>query len=209
MTIQDWPEVWRSVADDLNESWTAGLGRFVTEDVLRFATIKSLVAQGVPTNEMESEWRRPGVPDSVDLVVTQSPRAAVEFKYPREPRDTNAAWTQHLGELLKDFYRLAHMPRDFDERWCVQLVSPRVQRYLNGVGDRYGVRIAEHPGHMTEMRVEAIRGLPATATGRLTRWLGDGGSIRARCVGAYEVGELRLMVHDVERPVLALPSPID
>lgn len=119
MTVLAWPEVWRSVAEDLGESWTTGLGRFVTEDVLRFATIKGLVAQGVPADHLESEWRRPGVSDAVDLVVTHNPRAAFEFKYPREPRETNAAWTQHLGELLKDFYRLAHMPGDFEERRCV------------------------------------------------------------------------------------------
>lgn len=201
MTVQSWPHVWRTVADELNESWTTGLGRFVTEDVLRFATIKGLVAQGAPASDLESEWRRLGVADAVDLVVTRDPRAAIEFKYPREPRETNAAWTQHLGELLKDFYRLAHMPTDFDERWCVQLVSRRVQKYLDGVGDRYGVQIAAHPGQVTDLQAPAVRGLPATATGRLTRWLGDGRTVRATCVGAYEVGELLLMVHDVEQPM--------
>jgi len=25
----------------------------------------------------------------------------------RRPTETNAAWTQHLGELMKDYYRLA------------------------------------------------------------------------------------------------------
>ena len=49
-------------------------------------------------DHIESEWRHPGVPDAVDPVVTRDPRAALEFKYPREPRETNAAWTQHLGE---------------------------------------------------------------------------------------------------------------
>jgi hypothetical protein len=48
--------------------------------------------------------------DAVDLVVSEPELAAIEFKYPREPRETNAAWTQHLGEALKDFYRLARMP---------------------------------------------------------------------------------------------------
>ena len=191
------------VADDLSESWTTGLGRFVTEDVLRFATIKGLVSQGVPATHLESEWRRSGVTDAVDLVVTQNPRAAIEFKYPREPRETNAAWTQHLGELLKDFYRMAYMPFDFEERWCVQLVSRRVQRYLDGVGERHGVQIAAHAGHQTVLDATAVRGLPATATGRLTRWLDARETVLARCVGAYDVGELLLMVHDVETPIPA------
>lgn len=197
-----WPDVWKAVATDLGESWTAGLGRLVTEDVLRFATVKGLVAQGVPAEYLETEWRRHGVSDAVDLVVTEDPRAAIEFKYPREPRETNATWTQHLGDLLKDFYRLAHMPSDFEKRWCVQLVSPRMQRYLSGVGDRAGVRIAEHPGQVTDLHADTVRGLPATATGILRRWLADEHTIHARCVGAYAVGELRLVVHDVERRAL-------
>lgn len=195
--LLSWPGVWGRVAEDLGESWTSGLGRLLTEDVLRFATVKGLVAQGVPADHLESEWRRPGVPDAVDLVVTRDPRAAIEFKYPREPRETNAAWTQHLGELLKDFYRLAHMPTDFDERWCVQLVSPRVQRYLAGVGDRLGVNVAQSAGHVTDLRAEMVRGLPATATGLLGRWLEDARPVHARCVGSYAVGELVLLVHDV------------
>lgn len=100
--------------------------------------------------------------DAVDLVITQDPRAAIEFKYPREPRETNAAWTQHLGELLKDFYRLAHMPTDFDERWCLRLVSPRVQCYLTGVGDRLSVRLAQRPGHTTVLHAQDVRRLSAT-----------------------------------------------
>ena len=197
-----WPEVWEKVAADLGHSWTAGLGRLLTEDVLRFATVKGLVAQGVPADHIDSEWRRPGVTAAVDLIVTKDPRAAIEFKYPREPRETNAAWTQHLGELLKDFYRLAYMPTDFEERWCVQLVSPRVQRYLTGVGDRLGVHIAQSPGHVTELHADVVRGLPATATRMLARWLDETQTIRARCVGSYSVGELRLLVHDVQRPLL-------
>lgn len=34
----------------------------------------------------------------------------VEFKYPREPVEKNAAWTMTLGEVLKDFLRLAVDP---------------------------------------------------------------------------------------------------
>lgn len=201
MTSVEWPGVWRIVADDLSESWTAGLGRLVTEDVLRFATIKVLVAQGVPADYLHSEWRRPGVVDAVDLVIMQDPCAAIEFKYPREPREMNAAWTQHLGELLKDFYRLAHMPPSFEERWCVQLLTPRVQKYLSGVTDRHGIQIAQQPGQMTVLQMSALEALPATATGKLTRWMNDDLTVQARCVGSYSVGgELQLLIHDVQQP---------
>lgn len=197
-----WPEVWADVANDLGEAWTAGFGRLVTEDVLRFSTVKQLVGQGVPPGNVEIEWRRPDVRDSVDLVVNSDPMAAIEFKYPREPREVNAAWTQHLGEMLKDFYRLAHMPANFEERWCVQLVSPRVARYLSGVGDRHGVDIARSAGHITELHMERVRGLPRTATRSLERWLDVSQTVRARCVGTYLVGDLTLAVHEVDPAIL-------
>lgn len=198
MSILHWPDVWAAVAADLGRSWSTGLGRLVTEDVVRFATVKALVERGVPAERLESEWRRPGVPDSVDLVITGAPHAALEFKYPREPRQTNAPLTQHLGEVLKDFYRLAYMPADFDERWCVQLLSTRIARYITGVADRHGVHIAARPGHVTVLQPNLVRSLPATATGRLTRWLEDPRVIRARCVGSFPVSELSLVVHEVQ-----------
>lgn len=71
------------------------------------------------------------------------------------------------------------------------------------MGERYGVQIAAHASHQTALDACAVRGLPATATGRLTRWLDASETVRARCVGAYEVGELLLMVHDVETPIPA------
>lgn len=157
-----WARVWSAVAAELSESWSMGLGRLVTEDVLRFAVVKALVAQGVHPDRLESEWRRSGVPDAVDLVVTTSPQAAIEFKYPREPRETSAAWTQHLGEVLRDFYRLAYMPADFQERWCVQLLSPRVRNYFSGVADRYDVHLAWRPGQTITLEPRARR---SSATG--------------------------------------------
>src|SRR4051794_6411815 len=98
----DWELVWRGTAASLRRHAAAGLQSLLTEDVVRFATVLELIEAGVLPGAIESEWRRPGVPDAVDLVVTAPEFTAVEFKFPREPRETNAAWTQHLGEALKD-----------------------------------------------------------------------------------------------------------
>lgn len=87
----EWEHVWQAVTADLDESWAAGFGHLVTEDILRFATSKALVLRGVPGERIHNEWRGPGVTDAVDLVVEKEPRAAIEFKHPREPRETNAA----------------------------------------------------------------------------------------------------------------------
>lgn len=173
--------------------------------MLRFAVVKALAAHGVPVALLETEWRRPGVPDAVDLVVNTTPRVAVEFKYPREPRATNAPWTQHLGGMLRDFFRLAYMPADFGDRWCVQLLSVRMQQYLTGVADRSSVRLATTPGETSMLPMPAVRALPATATRPLARWLATEESIVARCVQSYPVGDLSLIVHEVH-PVTAMPD---
>jgi hypothetical protein len=158
-----------------------------------------LVDAGVAPTSIESEWRRPGVRDAVDLVVTLPSLVAIEFKYPREPRETNAAWTQHLGEALKDFYRLATMPSEVSGRWCVQLWSTRVTRYFDGVAERHGVHLGIRPGQRTRLDREAVRSLPPTATGRLERWLPHLPDVTATCVAAEPVSaELTLLAHLVD-----------
>ncbi len=137
------------------------------------------------------------------LVVSAPEWAAIEFKYPREPRETNAAWTQHLGEALKDFYRLATMPADFSQRWCVQLWSTRVRRYFDGVAGRHDVALGLRPGKQTVLDPADVRNLPATATGRLDRWMPDLPRVVGVCVAAEAVSsDLTLLAHQVN-PVTA------
>lgn len=49
---------------------------------------------------------------------------------PREPSEQNAAWTETLGEVLKDLYRLARIPAG--DRIFVYLESERLRRYMAG-----------------------------------------------------------------------------
>ncbi len=195
----DWAAIWAATAAQLDGYRGAGLEALLTEDVVRFTTIQQLAAAGVSPARLEAEWRRPGVTDAVDLVVSGPAPAAIEFKYPREPRETNAAWTQHLGEALKDLYRLAHMPSEFTERWSVQLLSSRMLRYLDGVADRHGVRFGLTPGSATVLETERVRALPNTAHKGLGRWLEALPTVQARCVAVHGIGaDLRLAVHSVE-----------
>lgn len=193
-----WDDVWRATAKQLDQYHGAWLENLLTEDVVRFATIQQLVAAGVAPKRLEAEWRRPGVPDAVDLVVSGPDSAAVEFKYPQEPRGTNAAWTQHLGEALKDFYRLAHMPAPFTSLWCVELLSERMRRYLDGVADPHGVRFGLTPGQKTVLDPTLVRALPATAHKGLVRWEASLPTVEARCSAAHQIGsDLQLVVHPV------------
>lgn len=199
MTQLAWDSVWDAVGAHLRRYRDAGLEQLLTEDVVRFATIEQLAAAGVAPSRLEAEWRRPGVPDAVDLIVFEPELAAIEFKFPREPRETNAAWTQHLGEVLKDFFRLAHMPDGFVHRWCVQLLSTRMRRYLDGVAERHGVRLGLAAGSDTLLDPASIRALPATARKGLSRWLDELPPIHARCIAAHPIGtDLRLTIHTVQ-----------
>jgi hypothetical protein len=200
----DWDAIWEAAARRLAGHVSSGLTHLLTEDVLRFAVIQELVEHGVPPLDIEQEWRRPGVTDSVDLVLKRLPPAAIEFKFPREPRETNAAWTQHLGEALKDFFRVATMPAEFGDRWCVQLWSTRVVRYFDGAADRYGFRWGNRPGDRTVFDPDAMRTLPATALGRLARWSSALPEIRATCTSVCDVGaDMRLYAFAVNPVVIS------
>lgn len=81
------------------------------------------------------------------------PAALVEFKFPREPSEKNAPWTMVLGEVLKDFYRLASCPGDPD-RLFVFVESSRLRTYLAGAAERYGLRL---DADRVELRLDADR----------------------------------------------------
>lgn len=73
-------------AADLNVSWSAGLGGLLTEDTLRFAVLKALVAQGVPVSWLQTEWRRPGG-QSPRVRVRNAPTVSSRLEQIRETSD--------------------------------------------------------------------------------------------------------------------------
>ncbi|MGI5499350.1 hypothetical protein [Lentzea sp. CA-135723] len=153
--------MWASLVDELRGHLECGLRGMLTEDVVRFATAKALVAHGIEATTLWAEAPNPTLKGSrVDLAVGRPrPSALIEFKFPREPNVMNAAWTMALGEVLKDFYRLASYPGDVD-RIFVHVESGPLRRYLAGVARRCGVDL-DTDG--VELVPTAVAGLPATA----------------------------------------------
>ena len=98
--------IWVAVAAQLEKYCDAGLEQPLTGDVVRFATIAQLAAAWAEPSRLEAG----GGVAAYQRCRPRRVRAGIEFKHPREPRETHAAWTQHLGEALKDIHRLAHMP---------------------------------------------------------------------------------------------------
>jgi hypothetical protein len=131
--------VWQSVAEEIGDHRRRGYGALVTEDVLRFAAARAIGEAGSGAASLSLERPHPSLSGSrVDLAIGEPPAAVIEFKYPREPKEKNAAWTMTLGEVLKDFYRLAVHPGDTD-RIFVLAATRRLRDYLGGAAGRYGM----------------------------------------------------------------------
>lgn len=100
---------------------------------------------------------------------------------------------------MKDFYRLAILPPQVQTRWCVQLVSRRLRRYLDGVADRHGVRLGLDGGATTLLTRQSVDAVPRTARALLEPLATDDLVVRARCVQVLPVGDdLELLTHLVD-----------
>lgn len=199
------PTVWRTVAGELREHRRRGLGHLLTEDTVRFAAARALASAGADPAGLAVEWPHPSLAGSrVDLVAGGRPPAAlIEFKYPREPNEKNAAWTMALGEVLKDFYRLAVYPGRAD-RLFVYAETARLRRFMARSAVRYG--LALDVGQVALRPDEAAR-LPTTAARIIGAELAAH-HVTARRIALVPVDDaLRLSVYAVD-PLGASPDPV-
>jgi hypothetical protein len=181
--------VWEEVAQTLTRHRRAGLWHLTTEDVLRWATIERLVANGVEPARLRSEWIIPGQRGKVDLVVDDPPTAAIEFKFPRDSRTGVSADTMTLGELLKDVYRVGAL-RQVPERWFVLLVGERLARYLEA---RTDCRWVLDVGGQLKFAPEGFALLPATASAGLDVY--RDATVEAHCVRCSVIEGHRLLAY--------------
>jgi hypothetical protein len=149
--------------DEVRGHRERGFGALLTEDAVRFCAARALVDAGVNAAWLRMEVPHPALKGArIDLVVgSDRPVALVELKYPREPNPANAAWTMTLGEVLKDFYRLASYPGAVD-RVFVYVETAHLRRYMAGVATRFGVDL---DADTVVLRPAEVAALPATATG--------------------------------------------
>jgi hypothetical protein len=195
--MQPWHQlgIWQDVAAELKELRRQGLGRLLTEETVRFATVKALVASRVPPESLRYEWPHPALRGSrIDLVIGAPPAALIELKYPREPNEKNEAWTVTFGEVLKDFYRLATYPYDAD-RIFVYAESARLHKYMASSGARYGLDVHSET---VVLHPDQARGAPATVIGILGPRLVTR-TVTARRVASVEIdATLSLSVYAVD-----------
>lgn len=182
-----WVEVWREVAARLRRHRVAGRGHLLTEDVLRLETVLVLGEFDVRPERMVQEYFPPHLAGGkVDLVIDAPDGVVIEFKYPRDSRTGFSPDTMTLGELLRDFVRVASVPAD--QRWVVQVIGNRLARYLQGVQVRHALQWATTPDSEFSVSASALIALPGTARQALGV-MPAGTAITGRCVIAEPVDE--------------------
>lgn len=187
----DWPEVWRAVAARLQRHVNAGLQHLLTEDVIRFATIRALTDLGTDPSRVAVEHRVRDIAASIDLVIDRPPTAVVELKYPRDPEGAGAADTMTLGELIRDLYRLGWMADA--EAWALQVLEPRLRGFLSR---RRELRWTWTPGESIVVPATLGPTLPASAQRSLPPWT-QALTVEAACTFAQQAGDLVIAAYRV------------
>ncbi|MGY1810651.1 hypothetical protein ACI8AF_25055 [Blastococcus sp. SYSU D00669] len=202
----DWPSLWGQVAERLAAHRTAGRTHLLTEDTVRHETVLALETFGVTPERLALEVPAPALAGGkLDLVVDDAGLAVIELKYPRDSKTGISPDTMTLGELLRDFLRVAVVPAE--ERWVVQLLNERLARYVAAACQRGGLRWTDVPGQMVELTPLAVAGLPETAA----RAVGGAKlphTVTATCALAAPVGAgLTLFAYRVDGLPAGNPSP--
>jgi hypothetical protein len=193
----DWSAVWSAVAARFTSHRVAGRGHLLSEHTLRWETMMVLEECGVRPGRLVVEHRAPELGGgSLDLVIDPPAGTVIEFKFPRGSSTGISPDTMTFGELLKDFLRVSVVPAE--ERWVVQVLDPRLRRYLQNAGTRSSFVWADTPGAILELPLDVLAALPKTARDALGA-LAVLDTVRARCTDVVEIDKnLALIAYRVD-----------
>jgi len=179
----------------MERHYAQGRHHLLTEDVVRFATI-TLLEEYVPAADLQIEVPLPGpTRGKLDLAVRRD--AAIEFKFPRDPRtDVSAADTMTLGEMLADIYRLAALPHP--HRLAVWLLQRRLTGYLTRTTTRLAIAWPNNAGDLLTLPAGLRGRLPATAAAILPPTADQ--PVTARLLVHAPAGDVHLLVLAVTDP---------
>lgn len=157
--VPDWSTVWQDVARRLAEHRAAGRKHLLTEDTVRFCTVLALEDAGVIPERLQIEALVPVLArGKLDLTVDGASGTVIELKYPRASRTGISPDTMTLGELIRDFLRVALV--EAQDRWVVQVLEPELRRYL---GRREALGWPVTAGQPVEFTRKVLEALPKTA----------------------------------------------
>ncbi len=170
-----------------------GLEHLLTEDILRFSLIRSLIGLGTPPTAIRTEVRIPNI-GAIDLEFGESSKTLVELKFPRDPTNFGAADTMTLGELIKDFYKVAKG----DDRGgvIIQMTDERLRRYL-GRRTRPEPVWRFNPGTFMTFTPTSVDALPKSAKTPSLVSLAERGELIARCFSANRIHNWLLVAWSV------------
>ncbi|WP_436700066.1 hypothetical protein [Nocardioides sp. BYT-33-1] len=158
----DWVPVWGQVAARMGSHWAAGRGHLLTEDTLRMCLIEALGDDGVDAARLASEVYAVGLgAGKLDLTMDGPGGTVIELKYPRDSRTGFSPDTMTMGELLRDFCRVAVV--DAADRWVTQVINARLARYLAGASARFTLGWAVEQDQLMTLHRATLERLPATA----------------------------------------------
>lgn len=166
-TELDWSGLWRQVASVMAAHVTAGRQHLLTEDTLRMSSILTLQASGVEPGHMVVEAPVTEIGVKLDLAIGSPIEVAIELKYPRDSRTGISPDTMTMGELIRDFLRVAVL--DGVEGWVVQLLNERLADYLATASAKYEVQWEPILGGRIVLDDDVLNLLPATRATRSAR----------------------------------------
>jgi hypothetical protein len=174
----DWLLVWRSVAAELAEDKLPP--KFLTEDRIRTATLRSLDMQIDLASHAEIESLAVNLGgmknDRLDLAVQEGAgTTVVEFKFPREPRQTEPPWPDHLGSFLADIYRLGALIGGGQVRHAIQVLvsGPAFFGYVRRRMSPLGLsayQSEERTPRVFNLAPAAVAQLAPTTRGKIQRY---------------------------------------
>lgn len=160
-------------------------------------TVLALEAADVLPGRLAVEYRVPELRGGkIDLVLDPPGGCIVELKYPRDSRTGFSPDTMTLGELVRDFLRVAAVPAS--DRWVVQVLNSRLQRFLAGLQHRHGLAWPLRQDDPVALEPVVLAGLPATAVNAI-----GAAALEAVVLGRAKVveqidGELTLFAYAVD-----------
>jgi hypothetical protein len=174
----DWHTVWQEVATQLSKDRL--VPKFLTEDGIRVATLRALVTQIDIWRGADVEY--PAVSlggtgfDRLDLVIQLNKTATVvEFKYPREPRQTQPPWPDHLGSFFSDTYRLGSLASGGQVEQALQVLVSGLDflGFLRRTATRCHLSeqaIGDRTPRLLTLTLAGTSGLAATTRGKIQKY---------------------------------------
>ena len=188
----DWDDVLSCLVERMSDHVGVGLEHLLTEDVVRWELVGSLLQCGVLSAAIRIEHQEPTIATKFDLVIGEPVTSVAELKYPRDPAaGFGAADTMTTGELLRDFYRLAWT--GIQDSWAVHVLQPRLLGHLRR---RPEIDWVTEPGQSMRLEPGLSDRLPRTAAACLPPWTSSM-DVVAECRFNAAVGPLTLVGYRV------------